>query len=190
MAKDVKLDEEAEEGAPVEKKGGAMKLIIIINAVVVLLLVAVVVAMFMLKGGDDKKDQDTEVLTEEQADAQQTAEEDTAEEAAAPKTPIYIPMNPPFVVNLENQEQISFLQVEMEAMTYDPKVQEAMKVHASRIRSELLLLLGSKQYHEINNIEGKRKLSQDAIAVIQNILEETGTPGNVEALYFTSFVMQ
>ncbi len=65
-----------------------------------------------------------------------------------------------------------------------------MKVHASRIRSELLLLLGSKQYHEISNVEGKRKLSQEAIAEIQKILQETGTTGTVQALYFTSFVMQ
>lgn len=179
-----KEEEKKEEGAPAEKKGGAMKLIIIINAVVVLLLVVVVVVMFMLKGGDEKKD--TEVL----ADEGQAAAEGDHGASTTGKTPIYIPMNPPFVVNLENQEQISFLQVEMEAMTYDAKVEEAMKVHSSRIRSELLMLLGSKQYHEISNIEGKRKLSQDAITIIQNILSETGTKGTVEALYFTSFVMQ
>lgn len=174
-------EEKKEEGAP-EKKGGTMKLIIIINAVVVVVLIGVVVAMFMLKGGEGKKD--TEVLVEEEH-----ATDAVAESGEANK-PIYIPLNPPFVVNLENQEQVSFLQVEMEVMTYDPKVEEAMKVHAARIRSELLLLLGSKQYHEISNIEGKRKLSQEAIAEIQKILQETGTAGTVQALYFTSFVMQ
>ena len=173
-------EEKIEEGA-VEKKGGAMKLIIIINAVVVLVLIGVVVAMFMLKGGDGKKD--SEVLAEEEH-----ATDDAVRSEA--KIPIYIPMNPPFVVNLENQEQVSFLQVEMEVMTYDPKVVEAMKLHSARIRGELLLLLGSKQYHEISNIEGKRKLSQEAIAEIQKILQETGTTGTVQALYFTSFVMQ
>lgn len=173
---------EKKEDAPAENKGGAMKIIIIINAVVVVVLIAVVVAMFMLKGGESKKD--GEVLADEAAGTEADAGE------AAGKKPIYIPMNPPFVVNLENQEQVSFLQVEMEVMTYDPKVEEAMKIHAARIRSELLLLLGSKQYHEISNIEGKRKLSQEAIAEIQKILTETGTSGTVQALYFTSFVMQ
>ncbi len=175
-------EEEKKDAAPAENKGGAMKLIIIINAVVVVVLIGVVVAMFMLKGGDEKKD--SEVLAEE------SSATEGAGSANASKTPIYIPLNPPFVVNLENQEQVSFLQVEMEVMTYDPKVDEAMKVHASRIRSELLLLLGSKQYHEISNVEGKRKLSQEAIAEIQKILQETGTTGTVQALYFTSFVMQ
>ena len=175
-------EEEKKDAAPAENKGGAMKIIIIINAIVVVVLIGVVVAMFMLKGGDGKKD--SEVL----------AEDGQATEAAAgngeAKKPIYIPLTPPFVVNLENQEQVSFLQVEIEVMTYDPKVEEALKIHAARIRGELLLLLGSKQYHEISNIEGKRKLSQEAIAEIQKILQETGTTGTVQALYFTSFVMQ
>lgn len=161
--------------------GGSMKKIIIINAVVVVALIAVVAVIFLMKGGHEA---DPEALPDEAA----TAEEDSGHDVS--KKPIYIPLNPPFVVNLENQEQVSFLQVEMEAMTYDPAVDEALKVHASRIRSELLLLLGSKQYHEINNIEGKRKLSQEAIAEIQKILIETGVKGTVEALYFTSFVMQ
>ena len=58
------------------------------------------------------------------------------------------------------------------------------------VRNELLLLLGGKQYHEINNREGKRRLSQEAIAEIQRVLKEAGSPNSVEALYFTSFVMQ
>jgi flagellar protein FliL len=172
---------EEEKKAAAPAAGGSMKLIIIINAVVVVALIAVVVMMFMMQGGSDKKDD--EVLD----DAEQP-EESTGKSPGS--APIYIPLSPPFVVNLENQEQVSFLQVEMEVMTYDPLVAEAMKVHASRIRGELLLLLGGKQFHELNNVEGKRKLSQEAIAEIQKILKETGTKGSVQALYFTSFVMQ
>lgn len=176
------VEEENEETPKVANKSGVKKLIII-NAVVLLVLIIVVVAVLLLRGGHEQKD--TEVLPEE---AQAT--EEAAPAKAESKTPIYIALNPPFVVNLENQEQVSFLQVEMEVMTYDPSVEQAMKTHAARIRGELLLLLGSKQYKEISNIEGKRKLSQEAIAEIQKILDETGTSGTIEALYFTSFVMQ
>ena len=163
------------------KPGGSMKLIIIINVVVVLVLVAVGVAVFMMQGEPEKED--AEVL----ADEEQPTESAVNSEV---QKPIYISLNPPFIVNLENQEQVSFLQVEMEVMTYEPTIEEAMNVHAARIRGELLLLLGSKQFHEINNVEGKRKLSQEAIAAIQKILTETGANGTVEALYFTSFIMQ
>ena len=179
MAEEKKKEEEEEkkEVAP----GGSMKIIIIINVVVVLALVGVVIAMFMMKSGGEKVDD--EAMVEEGPAVESNAGSES-------KTPIYIPLAPPFVVNLENQEQMSFLQVDMEIMTYDRSVDEAMKVHGSRIRGELLLLLGSKQYHELNNVQGKRKLSQEAIAEIQRVLKETGTNGTVQALYFTSFVMQ
>ena len=59
-------------------------------------------------------------------------------------TPVYVPLNPAFVVNFENQEQVSFLQVDIQIMTFDPAVEEAIKVHMPRVRNELLLLLGGK----------------------------------------------
>ena len=43
---------------------------------------------------------------------------------------------------------------------------------------------------ELSSREGKEELQAEALASIQGILErETGIPG-VEAVYFTSFVMQ
>ena len=175
------MAEEEKTAVVAAKPGGSMKLIIIINVVVLLVLVAVGVVIFMMQGEPVKDD--AEVLADEEQPTESAANSEV-------QKPIYISLNPPFIVNLENQEQISFLQVEMEVMTYEPTIEEAMKVHAARIRGELLLLLGSKQFHEINNVEGKRKLSQEAITAIQKILTETGSNGTVEALYFTSFVMQ
>ena len=180
MAEEEKKEDKKEDKKEVAA-GGSMKIIIIINAVVVLALLGVVAAMFMMKSGGENVDD--EAMAEEVPAVESNAGSES-------NKPIYIPLTPPFVVNLENQEQMSFLQVEMEVMTYDQSVNEAMKAHGSRIRGELLLLLGSKPYHELNNVEGKRKLSQEAIAEIQKVLTETGTEGSVQALYFTSFVMQ
>lgn len=75
-------------------------------------------------------------------------------------------------------------------MTYDSAVEPALKTHMPAVRNELLLLLGGKQYHEINTREGKRALSQEAIQVIQDVLKSVNEPHSIEALYFTSFVMQ
>jgi len=70
-----------------------------------------------------------------------------------------VPLHPAFVVNFENQEQVAFLQIDIQIMTYDSSVESALKKHMPAIRNELLLLLGGKQYHEINTREGKRALS-------------------------------
>lgn len=182
---DDEVEEVAEGGA---KKGNMMKMIIIINAVVVVLLIGVVTAVFLLKDGDTS--QDTEVLATDEPQAEVAAEEED-EDTKQKKVAIYIPLTPAFVVNFENQDQeVAFLQVEIEVMTYDPKVEEALKMHNPRIRNELLLLLGGQQYHDINTPDGKRKLAQDALQSIQTVLEDAGEASAIESVLFTSFVMQ
>ncbi len=176
-------EEEKEEGKGEEvKKGGMMKIILIVNGV--LLLVGIGVGVFMFMGGDEPKESvDSEII--------EGAEDVEGSKSKKSKgTPIYVPLHPAFVVNFENQEQVAFLQIDIQIMTYDSNVETALKSHMPAIRNELLLLLGSKQYHEINTREGKRALSQEAIVVMQDVLKDVGEPNSIEALYFTSFVMQ
>lgn len=183
-------EEEDEKVEATGNSGGMVKIILIVNAVLLLIGIAVGVTWFLLSGDDEKqanKTVDTEVL---EVDGGNAPAADNVPSPAAGRKPIYVPLNPAFVVNFENQDQVSFLQVDIEIMTYDPAVEVALKDHMPRVRNELLLLLGGKQYHEINNREGKRRLSQDAINEIQRVLKEAGAPSAVEALYFTSFVMQ
>lgn len=173
-------EENQEEKAVAEdaSKGGAMKIVIIINVVVLLLALIGGGAWFFMSGDEADKSADTEEVVDEEAE----------DEEAAPRTgtPIYVPLHPAFVVNFENQEKVSFLQVDIQIMTFDSSVEMALKMHMPIVRNELLLLLGGKQYHEINTREGKRNLSQEAIREIQRVLEEAGAPSEIEALYFTS----
>lgn len=179
------MDEE-EETNTVETKdsGSMMKIILLVNLVLILIGITVGVTIFMMSGDDDEKASqvDTEVLEGQGSDE--------VEIQRTGGKPIYVPLNPAFVVNFENQDLVSFLQVDIQIMTYDPAVEQALKTHMPVVRNELLLLLGGKQYHEINTREGKRKLSQEAIREIRRVLEESGAPSGIEALYFTSFVMQ
>ena len=180
-------DEELEEATEAEegetKGGGSKKLVIIVVAVVLLLVLGGGGAWFFMSGDDSEgsAEVDTEVLDQEGGEVD-----------AAPSrgTPIYVPLHPAFVVNFENQEKVSFLQVDIQVMTFNSAVETALKMHMPIVRNELLLLLGGKQYHEINTREGKRNLSQEAIREIQRVLDEAGQPSDIEALYFTSFVMQ
>jgi len=186
MADEEELEKQEEgEGEEGKKSGSTMKLVIIINAAV-LVLALIGGGLWFFMSGDDSEaggEADTEVLAEEGGEG--------GDEAAPRRgTPIYVPLHPAFVVNFENQEKVSFLQVDIQIMTFDSKVEEALKIHMPIVRNELLLLLGGKQYHEINTREGKRNLSQEAIREIQRVLEEAGAPSEIEALYFTSFVMQ
>jgi len=157
---------------------------LLVNCLLLIIGVGVGAGMYFM-GGDKEKtvaQEDTEVLGD--------AAETEVVKKKSKKNPVYIPLRPAFVVNFENQDQVSFLQVDIQLMTYDGAVEAAIKTHMPAVRNELLLLLGGKQYHEINTREGKRALSQEAIQVIQDVLKDVGEPHSIEALYFTSFVMQ
>ncbi len=174
-------DEEEKTEEP--KKGGMMKIILLVNGL--LLLIGIGVGVFLFMGGEDEaaNPEDAEML-----DEAETVEGKKSKKSKG--TPIYVPLHPAFVVNFENQEQVAFLQVDIQIMTYDSSVEQALKAHMPAVRNELLLLLGGKQYHEINTREGKRALSQEAIEVMTRVLKDVGEPSSIEALYFTSFVMQ
>lgn len=177
-------DEEDKVEAVEEKKGGMMKIILLVNGLLLVIGIAIGVTVFML-GGDENaaEGEDAEMLED-------GAEGDSAKKKKSKGTPIYVPLHPAFVVNFENQEQVSFLQVNIQIMTYDASVEGALKVHMPAVRNELLLLLGGKQYHEINTREGKRALSEESIELIKQVLKNVDEPNSIEALYFTSFVMQ
>jgi len=113
------------------------------------------------------------------------------EEKAKPKAAAqYMPLEPVFTVNLEEPEMSRFLQVEIQVMARDAVALEAVKAHTPSIRNALLMLLGQQHFADLSNRAGKEKLRAAVLAEIQKILtEETGKPG-IEAVYFTSFVMQ
>jgi flagellar protein FliL len=112
-------------------------------------------------------------------------------EAAPLLPPIYVNLDPPFVVNFEAESMVRFLQVTVSVMTRDPPTGEIIKKNDPRIRNDLLLLLSNQHYKEISTREGKEKLRSAALeAVRADVLDAGGEAAKVENLYFTAFVMQ
>jgi flagellar protein FliL len=150
------------EAAPPKSK----KMLFIILAVV--LLAGGGGAFFFLKGGKGAKAEVVPVLP-----------------------PIYVNLDPPFVVNFEAESMVRFLQVTVSVMTRDPHTEEIIKKNDPRIRNDLLLLLSNQHYKEISTREGKDKLRSAALeAVRADVLEAGGEAAKVENLFFTAFVMQ
>ncbi len=102
----------------------------------------------------------------------------------------YTALEPPFVVNFEDQEAIRFLQVTIEIMSRDPKVAEAVKLHMPAIRDQLIVLFSGSDYATLSSREGKDQLRQQAQDALKKILKAQGAPDAIEGLYFTNFVMQ
>jgi len=106
--------------------------------------------------------------------------------------PIFVKLDPPFVVNFEAEQLVRFLQVTVEVMSRDPLTADILKTNDPIIRNDLLMLFGNQQYATIATREGKEKLRADALNVVRRVVAGAngGKPARVEAVYFTSFVMQ
>lgn len=147
--------------APAKKK----PLLLIVAAIVVVALVGAGGFMFMHHGGKGAKSEPAKVAQ-------------------------YYALDPSIVVNFQDDRAIRFLQVGISLMAYDPKAIEAAKAAEPRIRNALLLLFSGQKYETLATEQGKLELQKQALKQVQDILQQvSGKPG-IEALYFTSFVIQ
>ena len=113
------------------------------------------------------------------------------EATAAKLPPRYINLDPPFVVNFESESMVRFLQVTIGVMTRDPAVETLVKDNDPRVRNDLLMILSNQTYDAVATVDGKETLRKRSLDSVRGIVKEMGgDPAKVEALYFTSFVMQ
>ncbi len=172
-----KLDEDLDLG--IEKEGGSKKKLIIIIAGAVLLLALIGVGVAFLFSGDEGS---------EGAEAEQPQAEETAEQEKLPA--IYISLDPVFVVNLPPGGDAKMLQIGVDVMVRNPELVEFVKHNDPMIRHQLLNLFSSQDSARLRKRAGKEKLQSDVLAELRKIVKKEGGPGNIEAVFFTSFVMQ
>jgi len=106
------------------------------------------------------------------------------------RPPVFVPLDS-FTVNLQPDEaSTQFLQVGLSLKVTDSNVVEAIKLHTPEIRNRVLLLLSSKKASDINTLEGKNKLSAELANTIMQPLAEHVPAKAIDAVLFTSFVIQ
>jgi flagellar FliL protein len=118
------------------------------------------------------------------------AKPDTA--SAPPMGPaLYVALDPPFVTNFEAEQLVRFLQITAQVMTHDQATADILRASDPVIRNDLLLLFSNQKYAEIATREGKEKLRAEALAAVRKVVKASGgRPERVNAVFFTSFVMQ
>lgn len=122
--------------------------------------------------------------------AQKAAHAKAGRQAAAPRAELYLPMDPPFVVNFRDGDSLRYLQVAVTLMSHDPHAIEVAKSADPVIRDALVSLFSNQEYAVISQAAGRQKLQDQALQSVRKIVgARLGQPG-IDALYFTSFVMQ
>ena len=167
------------------------KLLLVIIAAVVLLGGGGAGAwFFMHKSADESSEEEGKSGNHEKGDKEKGKKKEKKEgEGKLPAQ--FIALDPPFVVNFEPGSTARFLQITAQVMTRDPHMKEFLEMNNPIIRNDLLLLFGNKHVEDVATQEGKEALRAAALEAVRKIVEaEEGDPEEVEAVYFTSFVMQ
>ncbi len=113
------------------------------------------------------------------------AEKGKAEE----KVTLFLPIDPPLVVNFEEGSAVRFLQIAMTISCKDQKVLDSVTKSMPVVRNNLLLLMSNRDYQSLMSREGKEKLRQEALAEINAVQKKQGAD-SIDDLLFTSFVVQ
>jgi len=105
--------------------------------------------------------------------------------------PIYYKFDPAFVVNFGGEGATRYLQVTVEAMSRDPAAVESLKATEPAVRNDLVMLFSGQDNATLMSADGKEKLRAATLATIRKVLDSEGGNGKlIEAVYFTSFVIQ
>lgn len=149
-------------------KSSPKKLIIIIAVAVLALSAGGGAAWYFLKGD---------------AGAQQANEVKPAE------PPVYVPLEK-FIVNLQPEDGEQYLQIQFTLQVPTLEQVEVIKANMPKVQSRVLLLLSAKRASELSTPEGKRQLSSEIIASINEPFVPRGAPQQVSDVLYTSFIIQ
>lgn len=106
------------------------------------------------------------------------------------QAPIFVKIDP-FTVNLADDNYGSrLLYAGISLKVSDTETREILDEHMPQVRSRLLLLFSGKQADQLITPDGKRRLSDEVVAVLSESLTESQPPLQIEDVLFTEFIVQ
>ena len=189
----------AEEVEEEQKKGGLIKIIIFVVAGIMLIAVGLGIGYFIF-GGEPEPDPSAEVNQIIEGKETEKKEGEEGEEGVIKKNvkevpevdtyeTTYFEFPGDFTTNLKGSRK--FLQVSVGVSTqYDEKVMEVVDSHQLALRSEILSTISDFTEEEISGSDGKKKLSERLMVVLNKKLEALNEFPGIEDVYFTAFILQ
>ena len=199
----------AEEVEEEPKKSNLLKIIIFVVAGLLLIVVGLGIGFFIF-GGEPEPDPSAEVnqiiegkeaeKKEDEKNENDQEGEEVGEDGLIKKNVKAIPevdsyettyfeFPGDFTTNLKGSRK--FLQVSVGVSTqYDEKVMEVVDSHQLALRSEILSTISDFTEADISGSDGKKKLSDRLMVVLNKKLETLNEFPGIEDVYFTAFILQ
>ena len=197
MAEPEKKDDEDEAAPPAKPKSGIVGKLINALGIFVLCLGAVVTGGVI----NGKLAHPTEYRLEKDGsirpvvpaavvEAKGQAAERKEAAGKPPPPALYLKMDPQLVVNFDASSEVKFLALDIEFMARDQAVLDDVQRNMPKIRNNLLMLIGNRDYKTLMSREGKDALRLEALNETKRVLQQETGSAKLEDLFFTSFVVQ
>ena len=197
----------AEEVEEEPKKSNLLKIIIFVVGGFLLIAVGLGIGYFLF-GGEPEPDPSAEVnqiiegkeAEKKKTEVENKEGEEEGEDGIVKKNVKSIPevdsyettyfeFPGDFTTNLKGSRK--FLQVSVGVSTqYDEKVMEVVDSHQLALRSEILSTISDFTEEDISGSDGKKKLSERLMVVLNKKLETLNEFPGIEDVYFTAFILQ
>lgn len=159
-----------------EEKKSPKKLIIMIVAAAVILVAAGGGVTYFLMKGDSSNGEKVEHADQE--------------EAAVHVEKLYFDMSKPIVVDFPKGSAVQHGRITVSMLAEGAETIEALKKNEPMIRNNLLMLIGAQDSSVLNTPEGKDVLRKAMLDDVTAVLKKMAGKGQVNEIFFTSFVMQ
>jgi flagellar FliL protein len=116
------------------------------------------------------------------------AEEDATANAKA----IYYAIEEPFTINFLNQsdQKARYLQIKVTLMAHNQEIMDSAELNLPMLQDALRTLFSAQTSETVNSVEGRKRLQMASLETVKTILKEETGKDNLDAVYFTSFVLQ
>lgn len=162
-------DKKAEADQSKDQKKGSKKLLLIILIVVVLLIGGGVAAFLVLRGSGAPDP------------AKQAAEKAAQANAVGPMVNI-----DSFIVNILDKDGTRYLKAALTLELDSEATGNEVKERMPQIKDAILLLVSSKTFAELQDLQGKLQLRAELTSRLNDLLKT----GQIKQIYFTDFVVQ
>jgi len=110
----------------------------------------------------------------------------------APAQAIYFEFPEAFTINFLSQsnKKARYLQIKVSLMAHNPEIISSAELNLPMLEDALRTLFSNQSFEEVTSIEGRKALQANTLNTIKAILKEETGQDNLDAVYFTSFILQ
>ena len=115
-----------------------------------------------------------------------------ADEEQAPPSAIYYAIPEPFTINFLSQsnQKVRFMQVKVTLMAHDQEMIDQAELNLPMLQDELRTLFSDQTIDTVSTVEGRKAIQASALETLKSILKEETGKDNLDAVCFTSFILQ